>query len=169
VVEKSPGVEIANLLASEGYIVTAYDPMANSEAKKHLEKSVHITHSLEECTRFSETLLIMTTWPDFTAQITPEFIKQLEFCKTIIDCWRVLSDELFEGVCQVVHLGKGYTADTGNLENLPTPKEADLLPNLPCVTIEKLGPGQVGCEDAPSDKAKLQISSESSIVFKNTV
>lgn len=107
VVEKSPGVEIANLLASEGYIVSAYDPMASSEAKKHLEKSIHIACSLEECTRFSETLLIMTTWPDFTQQITPEFIKQLEFCKTIIDCWRILPEKTFSKICALIHLGKG--------------------------------------------------------------
>jgi hypothetical protein len=30
-------------------------------------------------------------------------------------------------------------------------------------TIEKLGPGRVGCEDAPSAKAKIQLSSGSSI------
>ena len=30
-------------------------------------------------------------------------------------------------------------------------------------TIEKLGPGRVGCEDAPSAKAKLQLSSGRSI------
>lgn len=34
VVENSPGVEIANLLSSEGYIVSVYDPMASQEAKK---------------------------------------------------------------------------------------------------------------------------------------
>ena len=31
------------------------------------------------------------------------------------------------------------------------------------VTIEKLEPGRVGCEDAPSAKAKLQLSSGRSI------
>lgn len=74
--------------------------------KKHLEKSIQIASSLEECTRFSETLLIMTTWPEFTSQITTEFVKQLEFCKTIIDCWRILPEEAFANICEVVHLGK---------------------------------------------------------------
>ena len=34
-------------------------------------------------------------------------------------------------------------------------------------TIEKLEPGRVGCEDAPSAKAKLQVSSGSSMYFLN--
>ncbi len=106
VVENSAGVEISNLLASGGFAVTVYDPMALTEAKKLLANSVQIASSLEECSRFAETLLIMTPWPDFACRITPAFIKQLEFCSTIIDCWRLFSKETFAEVCHVVHLGK---------------------------------------------------------------
>ena len=46
-----------------------------------------------------------------------------------------------------------YTADSGKLGNLPTPKAADLHP-IPPRLLLKLEPGRVGCEGAPSAKAK---------------
>jgi len=107
VIEESPGVKVANRLIKNGYQVTVYDPMALSEAKKVLDQQISIASSIEDCLGCCDTAVIMTNWPEFSVEITPELVKQTETCKLIVDCWRTLDQNLFDDSCQVIYLGQG--------------------------------------------------------------
>jgi UDPglucose 6-dehydrogenase len=105
VVEESQSIHLANQLSEKGYRVSVYDPMALSEAKKVLSKDIHLALSLEECIQASNTLVIMTPWPEFSLKITPELMCN----KTVIDCWRMLPHSTFAPHCDLVYLGYGYS------------------------------------------------------------
>lgn len=103
VVEESQSIHIANQLSEKGYKVSVYDPMALGEARKVLVKDIHFAASTKECLQSSDTILIMTPWPEFVKELTPNLLQD----KTVIDCWRLLppSD------CNLIYLGYGYTSD----------------------------------------------------------
>lgn len=103
VVEESQSIQIANQLSEKGYQVSVYDPMALEEARKVLVKDIRFTASVKECLKLSDTLIIMTPWPEFSTEITPAFLQN----KTIIDCWRLLSPAEFANSCRLIHLGYG--------------------------------------------------------------
>ena len=109
IVEESSGVIVANQLMQNGYQVSVYDPMALFEAKKVLDKRVCLASSIEDCLRCSDTAVIMTNWPEFSNEITPELIKRTTTCKLIIDCWRTLDQNQFHDHCQVIFLGQGFS------------------------------------------------------------
>lgn len=62
----SPGILIANQLANEGVIITAYDPKANDEAKEDLSSHVTVARSVEEAMSNPEVVIITTNWSEFT-------------------------------------------------------------------------------------------------------
>lgn len=62
---RSPAVKIANLLAKEGAIVTAYDPQASSEAKKDLDEAINIKPSATEASTDADILVVATAWDEF--------------------------------------------------------------------------------------------------------
>src|SRR5579862_1370680 len=107
VTEESQGIHLANHLVEQGFAVSVYDPVALSEAKKTLNKEVHIASSVLECLEVSTTLIIMIPWPEFTQTITPTILQSLGSKKVIVDCWRVLSKAAFMEVCDLIHLGCG--------------------------------------------------------------
>ena len=107
VVEESPGIKLANRLNQNGYKVSVYDPMALSEAKRSLEEEVYSAASIIDCLNRSSMVLIMTNWPEFSENITPELIRKSDSCNLIIDCWRTLDQKQFKESCRVIYLGQG--------------------------------------------------------------
>jgi UDPglucose 6-dehydrogenase len=108
VVEESQGLSIANQLSEKGFTLSVYDPMAMTEAKKTLLPDIHCASSLLECLQLSDMILIMTPWPQFSQEITPELLQNMS-PKVVIDPWRVLS-QTHAAVCDLIHLG--YCAET---------------------------------------------------------
>lgn len=120
VVEESAGVKVANQLMQNGYEVFAYDPMALSEAREILHKGMHFAASIKECLNLCEMAIIMTNWPEFSEEITPNLVKKAMKCKVVIDCWRILDQNHFCDTCQVIHLGKGDTKTDKKSKKLST-------------------------------------------------
>jgi UDPglucose 6-dehydrogenase len=103
VVEESQGISIANQLSEKGFSLFVYDPMAMTEAKKTLLPDIYCTSSLLECLQLSDTILIMTPWPQFSQEITPVLLKNMS-PKVLIDPWRVLPST-HATVCDLIYLG----------------------------------------------------------------
>lgn len=105
VVEESQAIYLANSLAKEGFQVNVYDPMANDEAKKYLDKDIHVADSLNTCIASSEFLVVLTPWPNFATEIDESQL----FGKKVIDAWRVLN--ITSENVDIIYLGKGATAE----------------------------------------------------------
>jgi len=74
---------------------------------------------MDACLKESDTALIMTNWPEFTNEITPETLAGTS-CKLMIDCWRTLDQTKFTKDCKVLYLGQGLTAEEQKLDELAT-------------------------------------------------
>ncbi|MCL6505793.1 MAG: nucleotide sugar dehydrogenase [Bryobacteraceae bacterium] len=106
VVEESQGMLIAQCLAERGVPVIAYDPAAMEAARRVLDSRVRLCSSMEECAQGADVLVIATPWEAFRG-LGPEHLN----CRTgqpiVLDCWRLLSPERFEGRALWVTLGRG--------------------------------------------------------------
>lgn len=67
VVEASQSVDIANLLATMGFQVRAYDPSVQPGACPSLDQRVLHCSRIEEALLGSTTVVVATPWPDFAA------------------------------------------------------------------------------------------------------
>ncbi|MGC1878018.1 MAG: nucleotide sugar dehydrogenase [Rhabdochlamydiaceae bacterium] len=115
VVEESPGIAIANHLSEKGYTLSVYDPVALIEAKKNFSADIQATSSVAECLQRSDTVLIMTPWPEFSQAITPELLAEMS-PKIIIDPWRLLPS-IYSTLCDLIYLGRGTENLTGTLDH----------------------------------------------------
>ena len=59
-----------------------------------------------ECARQSDVLAITTPWPEFK-KLTPKDFKRQAGKPVVLDCWRILPREQFEGVVEYLTLGYG--------------------------------------------------------------
>jgi UDPglucose 6-dehydrogenase len=114
VVEESQGIFIANQLSESGFTLSVYDPMAMTEAKKTLLPNIYCASSVLECLQLSDTLLMMTPWPQFAQEITPEILQTMG-PKVMIDPWRLLP-MAYGTLCDLVYLGQ--CAENIDLYNL---------------------------------------------------
>jgi len=106
VVEESQSIHTANQLSEKGFEVTVYDPMALGEARKALLKDILFASSVQECLQMSDTILIMTPWPEFAKEISPSLLREMHPSKTIIDCWRMLPRTEFAEACTLIYPGR---------------------------------------------------------------
>lgn len=67
---EAPSLVIINALLACGVVVTAYDPVAEHEAKKILGSSIHYATDPLKALREKDALVIVTEWPEFRA---PDF------------------------------------------------------------------------------------------------
>lgn len=63
-VRRSPGVTIANMLAKEASVTTAYDPQAAEEASEDLHRKVTLVDSIEKAIENVDAVIIATDWPN---------------------------------------------------------------------------------------------------------
>ncbi len=68
---KSPGITIANLLASSGAQVRAYDPQAMEEAEPELAEQIHRAATTVDALNGADAVILATDWPEFLA-LTPQ-------------------------------------------------------------------------------------------------
>jgi len=111
VIDESPGVALAIGLSHAGYLVKAFDPLALAAAEEILGKEV-IAKSMETCVREAHLVVITTPWPAFSS-LNPASLRRRGKPPVILDCWRILPKEQFEGMAEIVYLGCGDGAQPG--------------------------------------------------------
>jgi UDPglucose 6-dehydrogenase len=102
VVEESPGVALAKQLASAGYDVRVYDPVAIEAGIQALDGVAQACESAAELLAESDVTVITTPWPEF-AELP---LESVEKPAVVIDCWRQLPRDASNGAVEIVHLGR---------------------------------------------------------------
>jgi UDPglucose 6-dehydrogenase len=69
-VRDAPAIEVAQRLVADGAIVTVYDPVAMTNARRGLGDSVVYAATPYACARGCDALVLMTEWPELCA---PDF------------------------------------------------------------------------------------------------
>ena len=110
VIDESPGVALARLLGEAGYEVHVYDPVAMDAALDVLGGLAHGSASAADVLTRSAVTVITTPWPEF-AELPIHAIKR-EGRPVVIDCWRLLPNEGYEDVIEIVRLGKALEEST---------------------------------------------------------
>lgn len=82
---KSPGITIANLLASTGASVSVYDPIVKRESVGNIHKSVSWMNTLEESVKKTEAVIISTDWSEFTETSPEAYSKLINGKKIFVD------------------------------------------------------------------------------------
>lgn len=106
VVEESAGVALARVLGDLGYYVHVFDPVATAAALVTLGDLAHGCGSMAELLERSDVVVIATPWPEF-AELPLEALERKEGRTIVIDCWRLLSEEIDEDTVEIIHLGRG--------------------------------------------------------------
>jgi len=105
VIDESPGVALAAVLAQEGYDVSVYDPVAVQAALRHLSEDIHGCDSVAELLERSDVVVITTPWPEF-ADLPLDALNEGRRRRVIIDCWGILSRDRYEEEIEIVRLGR---------------------------------------------------------------
>ena len=110
VIEESPGLAIAELLAADGAReVNVFDPVATDAAVDRLGSSVHGCATAEELLDRSDVVVIATAWPEF-ANLPLDRLPGRSRRRVIIDCWRLLGEDAHGGAVEIVRLGRPLEA-----------------------------------------------------------
>jgi UDPglucose 6-dehydrogenase len=106
VIEESPGLAIAELLAENGVReVHVFDPVATEVAVAHLGDAVHGCATADELLERSDVVVIATPWREF-ASLPLDRLAGQSRRRVIVDCWRVLGDAAPGGTVEIVRLGR---------------------------------------------------------------
>jgi UDPglucose 6-dehydrogenase len=123
VIEESQGLAIAQALLATGARVVVYDPAAMENARRILTENVIFAASAEECVRQADVLAITTPWAEFQ-ELPPEAFQRSKGHLIVLDCWRVLPEQLAATIEHYLTLGKGgkpgYLSVAAGLEKLPS-------------------------------------------------
>ena len=104
VVEESQGVMLANRLASDGKVVTVFDPAALDNAATFLAPSIQPAASLADCVTAADVVVVTVAWPQFRDLST--LIATLpRRRRVIVDCWRIIDRAQLEPITHVVYVG----------------------------------------------------------------
>ena len=98
---------LATRLLEEGHAVVAFDPKALDNGQGALTGRFVAATSAEDCVQRASLVVIMTPWPEFRAIPAHAFARTPRL--SVIDCWRLLSQEEIGPVADLVHLGRGAT------------------------------------------------------------
>jgi UDPglucose 6-dehydrogenase len=105
VVDESPGVALADLLAREGRDVNVYDPIAVPAALNRLPEAVRGCASVAEVFERSDVVVITTPWREF-ADLPSDALSHGGDRRVVIDCWGIVSEERFGDAIDIVRLGR---------------------------------------------------------------
>jgi UDPglucose 6-dehydrogenase len=105
VIEESPGVALASVLSDAGYGVHVYDPIALPAAAAVLGDHAQLADSVGELLQRSDVVVITTPWPQF-ADLPRAALRRDGRPLIVIDCWRMLSDDAYGGIVDIVRLGQ---------------------------------------------------------------
>lgn len=106
VIEESQGVALAKHLADAGVKVVVFDPLAMDNTRGQLGDTVSYAKSAAECASRADVVAITTPWAEFK-NLAPEDFKHTGGTPVVLDCWRVLPRERFEGRVEYLMLGYG--------------------------------------------------------------
>ncbi len=106
VIDESQGVEVARHLSRAGARVAVYDPAAMENARRALGAGVRFAESAAECIAAADVTAITTPWAEFRRLEPADF----RAGAAVLDCWRILARERFEGRIVYVTLGSGAAA-----------------------------------------------------------
>jgi UDPglucose 6-dehydrogenase len=105
VIEESPGVALARLLTDAGHEVRIYDPVATQAGVDALGGLARASSSAEELLAQSDVAVIATPWPEF-AELPLESLGREGGHTVVIDCWRLLPDDVGGSGIEIVRLGR---------------------------------------------------------------
>ncbi len=106
VIEESQGVMVAQYLLDSGARLTVYDPAAMENARCCLKGDVEYASSAAECASAAHVLAITTPWEEFR-ELRPEHLNGTLGRPVVVDCWRILPPEKFEGAAKYLTVGIG--------------------------------------------------------------
>jgi len=106
VIVESQGVALVQHLLDCGVRVIVYDPAAMDNARQTLRGNVTFARTAAECAGQADVLAITTPWPEFK-KLTPGDLKRDSGMPAVLDCWRILPREQFEGLVDYLMLGYG--------------------------------------------------------------
>jgi UDPglucose 6-dehydrogenase len=123
VVEESPGLLLAHLLATTGVAVVTYDPAATNNARQVLGDQVGYASSAEACVRQADVVVVTTPWDEFR-QLGRHCFADGHRPRVLIDCWRMFDrDQVGESV-RYVPLGRGQPLANDGRSSVPAAKGA---------------------------------------------
>jgi UDPglucose 6-dehydrogenase len=111
VIDESPGIALARLLGNAGYDVYVYDPIAMEAALHALGGLARGSSSVAELLAQSDVTVIATPWPEF-ADLPVETLEQGRR-PVVIDCWRLLPEDSYDGAIEIVRLGRALESGPG--------------------------------------------------------
>jgi UDPglucose 6-dehydrogenase len=106
VIEESQGVALAKFLSDAGARVVVFDPLAMDNTRQQLGDRVQYALSAAEAAALGDVVAITTPWAEFK-NLEPENFKRGAAKPVVLDCWRVLAREKFEGRVEYLMLGYG--------------------------------------------------------------
>ena len=99
-------IKIINQLLEQGATVTAYDPVATSNAKKTLKERVGYASSAIECLKNTDCAILVTEWEEFK-KLEPEDFTQNMRKPILIDGRRICNPEKFSKKLRYIAIGLG--------------------------------------------------------------
>ena len=100
IIEDSQALNIAQVLVSEGYQVSVYDPQALENVRGVLGNTVRYAKNCDDCAKGADLAIIAVPWQEFKKINFKRLNKKVIF----LDCWRLL--EGVKGV-NIKYLGAG--------------------------------------------------------------
>lgn len=105
-VRRSPAITIANTLAEQGAVVTAYDPEAMDEAKPDLDATVVLAKDTAGALKHADCVFIATDWPEFVSLDLKKLAKD-SGAKIFVDCMnRFDSDKVSKAGFTYIGIGR---------------------------------------------------------------
>ncbi len=105
IVEASQAIDLAQTFAEKGHSVMVYDPLGIRNAKELLGDKVKYAKSSQECLQDAQVCIIATPWSEFM-KLSPEDFTKCDLI-VIIDCWRILNKDQFDGKIKYIGIGLG--------------------------------------------------------------
>ena len=109
VIEESQGVGLAKELLARGVKVVVYDPAAMDNARKVLVGAISFAKSAADCVAAADVVAIVTPWAEFK-KVPASVFESGGKRRMVLDCWRILPSEMFDGVAEWQTLGYGDSA-----------------------------------------------------------
>jgi len=105
-IRKARSIPIINQLLKEGADVTAYDPVAVSNAKSIFGDKIKYASSAIECLKNTDCCIIVTEWQEFK-KLKPEDFTQNMRHPILIDGRRIYNPEEFSNKLNFTAIGLG--------------------------------------------------------------
>jgi UDPglucose 6-dehydrogenase len=106
VIDESAGLLLTRMLAEAGANVVVHDPEALANAERALGATVGYAESAVEAIQYADVVVLTTAWSQFRT-LEPQTFERDGNPRVVIDCWRILEAEMFEGSTHYIQLGAG--------------------------------------------------------------